>query len=529
MKLLSTLFAVLLTGCQTTATTSTFTSSSSSQLTGIAFEQMPLANAKIELIDSQGKQLQTTTDESGHYALSLNGITAPLLLSVVADGNAEDCNKNSVLRPICMAAVIEALPANQQQVGNINPLTDRIVSDLAVAQGFIGPQQWVNSKTIQSLSSAQLQIAQEELRRGFKKALQQAGIKDVNHFNPATYPMQENDGLAELLSLLHHNRNYDNNTGETGHTTLSDINFRPIVGLKAEGVYETFDFDRAQQEQQKILSAQKRIFIVGDSTSAVYELLRFPRMGWGQALAAQFKPESNVQVIVGSRSGRSSRDFYNGRWFAQMESLIQPGDYVFINHGHNDQNCDSSKPVRGAADVNNLCTYPNNSEGQPQFPAAQPELSFQHSLERYITIARERGAKPVLFTPTTRIKNAQGQQGTPVVHSHFTKQNTNQGYLFTGDYTQTIKDTATANAVPLIDLEAASIQFVNGLGTDEWKNYWLVVDPALNRFYANGVAGSTQAPDGTHFQKNGAEAMAELVAREIKTNKELKNLAKDLK
>lgn len=518
-------FGILLTGCQNTLTTST----SAPQLKGIAFEQQPLANAQIQLIDSQGKQLQTTTDKSGHYALSLNGITAPLLLSAVADGNAEDCNKNSVLRPICMAAVIEDLPANQQQVGNINPLTDRIVSDLAVAQGFIGPQQWVNSKTIKSLSSAQLQTAQEELRRGFKKALQQAGIKDVNHFNPATYPMQENDGLAELLSLLHHNRNYDNNTGETGHATLSDISFRPIVGLKAEGIYEIFDFNRAQQEQQKIQSAQKRIFIVGDSTSAVYELLRFPRMGWGQALAAQFNAESNIQVVVGSRSGRSSRDFYNGRWFAQMEPMIQAGDYVFINHGHNDQNCDSSKPVRGAADVNNLCTYPNNSEGQPQFPAAQPELSFQHSLERYITIARERGAKPVLFTPTTRIKNAQGQQGTPVVHSHFTKQNANKGYLFTGDYTQTIKNTATANAVPLIDLEAASIQFANSLNTDEWKNYWLVVDPTINRFYANGVAGSTQAPDGTHFQKNGAEAMAELVAKEIKANRELKELRALLK
>jgi lysophospholipase L1-like esterase len=528
MKLVSAILAVLLTGCQTTATTPTSTSLPPLQLIGIAIDQKPLTNAQIQLVDSQGKQLQTTSDESGRYTLSLNGITAPLLLSVVANGKAEDCTQNATLRPICMAAVIESFSANQQQVGNINPLTDRIVSDLAVAQGFIGPQQWVNSKRIKSLHAAQLHAAQTELRRGFKKALQQAGIKDVNHFNPATYPMQENDGLAELLSLLHHNRNYDNDTGETGHATLSDISFRPIVGLKADGVYEAFDFNRAQQERKKIQSAQKRIFIVGDSTSAVYEQLRYPRMGWGQAFAAQFKSDSDVQVIVGSRSGRSSRDFYNGRWFAQMESFIQPGDYVFINHGHNDQNCDASKPVRGAADVKNLCTYPNNSEGQPQFPDAQPELSFQHSLERYITIAREHGAKPILFTPTTRIKNAQGQQATPVVHSHFTKQNTSKGYLFTGDYTQTIKDTATANAVPLIDLEAASIQFANELNADDWKNYWLVVDPAINRFYGNGVAGSTQLPDGTHFQKNGAEAMAELVAREIKANKELKKLAEHL-
>jgi lysophospholipase L1-like esterase len=514
------LTSLLVTGCQSI--------SEAPQLTGLVFEQKPLSNAQIQLIDSNGKQLQTIADSTGRYEFSLTGISAPLLLSAVAEGNPEDCTKNSTLRPICMAAVIETISAHKHQIGNINPLTDRITSDTAIAQGFIGPQQWVNSQKITAFNASQLHIAQNELRKGFKQALQLAEVNNIGQFDPATYPIQPDDKLTELFSLIHHNRNYDNNTGETGHTTLTDISFRPIAGLMANGAYESFDLIRAQKELQQIKHAKQRIFIVGDSTSAVYEQLRFPRMGWGQALEAQLKPDSGVKVITGSRSGRSSRDFYNGRWFAQMESLIQAGDYVFINHGHNDQNCDSSKPVRGTADVNNLCTYPNNTEGQPQFPTNKEELSFQYSLERYIKIARERGAIPVLFTPTTRIKNVQGQQSTPVVHSHFTKQNTNNGYLFTGDYTQTIKDTATANAVPLIDLEAASIQFANGLVADGWKNYWLVVDPAINSFYANGIAGSTQAPDGTHFQKKGAEAMAKLVAREIKTNRELKELGKYL-
>ncbi|MDF3012124.1 MAG: pectin acetylesterase [Cellvibrio sp.] len=501
----------------------------SSQLTGLAFEKKPLASARIELIDANGKRLHTTADAEGRYQFPLQDLSAPLLLSAVADGDAKDCINNSKLRPICMAAVIEKFTHDQYQTGNINPLTDRIVSDLAIALGFIGPQQWVNSQKITALNSTHLQTAHTELRKGFKQALQLSDVRDTRHFDPATYPIKTGDKLTELFSLLHHNRNYDNNTGETGHTTLTDISFRPIVGLMANGAYENVDLVRAQKDWQNINNAHRRIFIVGDSTSAMYEQLRFPRMGWGQAFAAQLRPDSNVQIIVGSRSGRSSRDFYNGRWFAQMEPLIQEGDYVFINHGHNDQNCDSSKPVRGHADVNNLCTYPNNTEGQPQFPDGQPELSFQHSLERYIKIARERGAIPILFTPTTRIKNAQGQQTTPVVHNHYTRQNPANGYLFTGDYTQTIKDAATANAVPLIDLEAASIEFANSLPTDGWKNFWLVVDPAINSFYANGIAGSTQMPDGTHFQKNGAEAMAGLVAQEIKTNAELKPLAKYLR
>ena len=495
---------------------------------GLVYEQAPLSNAQVTLRDSAGKEFKATTNSQGIYSIQVSDLNYPLLISVVAQGKAEDCAINSQLRPICLAGLVSKASPNKNLTANINPLTDRIVSDIAVSKGFIGPQQWVNANTSGTIDPAAIDQALSTMQQGFSVALKTVGIKKPKDFDPVTFPMADTSPVTEIFSLLHHNRNYENNTGETGHTSLTDFSFRPIVGLAPAGAYEPFDLERARKELQQVKNAKIRIFIVGDSTSAVYEKLRYPRMGWGQAFAAQFKPGGDIQVIVGSRSGRSSRDFYNGRWFAQMEPLIQAGDYVFINHGHNDQNCDASKPLRGAADVKNLCTYPNNSEGQPQFPSGAPELSFQHSLERYIKIARERGAKPVLFTPTTRIKNAQGQQATPVAHSHFTKQNASHGYLFTGDYTQTIKDTATANAVPLIELEAASIQFANGLSTDSWKNYWLVVDPATNSFYANGVAGSTQAPDGTHFQQKGAEAMAALVAREIKKTDELKELGTHL-
>ncbi len=328
---------------------------------------------------------------------------------------------------------------------------------------------------------------------------------------------------------MHHNRNYHNDTGATGHTTLTDISFRPIVGLAGSGSYEPFDYARAQQEYQRLVAAKTRVFIVGDSTSAMYEKLRYPRAGWGQLFREQFAPDSGIVVVVGSRAGRSSRDFYNGRWFAQMEAFIQPGDYVFINHGHNDQNCDSAKPLRGQADVKNLCTYPNNAQGQMQFPEGQPELSLQKSLERYIAIAQAKGAQPVLFTPTVRIKNAKGEQTTPVVSSHLTQATAGKNYRFTGNYTQTIKDTARAHQLPLIDLEKRSIDFANYLGDPGWKDYWLVVDPAINPYYAQGVAGSTQAPDGTHFQERGARAMAELVAAELRSNAVMAPLSHELK
>lgn len=497
---------------------------STTLVTGLAYERTPLADAQVTLLDSEGKELHAETNALGIYSIKTRHLRFPLLVSVVAQGKPRDCVNNAHLRPICLAALIHQAPVEKNLVANINPLSDRIVSDVAVRKGFIGPQQWVNSKRVGTVDIQTVTQALTAMRNGFSAALTTAGITNTVIFDPATFPMTDTNPVTEIFTLIHHNRNYENNTGETGHTALTDFNFRPIVGLAPGGAYEPFDLERARKELQQVKTARQRIFIVGDSTSAVYEQLRYPRMGWGQALAAQFKMNSGIEVIVGSRAGRSSRDFYNGRWFTQMDYLIQAGDYVFINHGHNDQNCDSNKPLRGAADVKNLCTYPNDIKGKPQHPEGREELSFQHSLERYIKIARERGAHPIMFTPTARIKNAKGEQTTPVVHSHLIRHNANSGYLFTGDYTDTIKTTAQIHKLPLIDLEAASISFANKVGEPGWRNYWLVVDPAINPFYANNAAGSTQVPDGTHFQKNGAEAMAKLVADAIKKNKELTEL-----
>lgn len=496
-------------------------------ISGYVFEREALVNAQVDIVDAAGNRYQTTTDAQGFYQISAEHLQLPVLANAVANkGNKAQCADNTRLRPICMASLLSLTSGHKSLSLNINPLSDRIVSDIAVSKGFAGPQQWVDAGVVGAVKAKDVDTAMQHFHAGFNTALAQQHIAKQD---PTRYAAVDHKKWVPIFSLLHHNRNYDNNTGGTGHTTLTDFSFRPIVGLMPGGAYEAFDMQAAQREYQQVQTAKIRIFIVGDSTSAVYEQLRYPRMGWGQAFAASIKPGSDLAVIVGSRAGRSSRDFYHGRWFAQMEYLIRPGDYVFINHGHNDQNCDSNKPLRGLADVNNLCTYPNDIHGKPQFPAGKPELSFQHSLERYIKIARKLGAQPILFTPTARIKNAKGQQTIPVVHTHFTRQGSNRNYVFTGNYSDTIKTTAELHNLPLINLEAATMALANQAGEPGWKQYWLVVDPAVNSFYANGVAGSTQLPDGTHFQKDGAEAIAAWVSNAIQQHPQLLGLAKYLK
>ena len=75
--------------------------------------------------------------------------------------------------------------------------------------------------------------------------------------------------------------------------------------------------------------------------------------------------------------------------------------------------------------------------------------------------------------------------------------------------------------------DAAALQEIGGAGEPGWRDYWLVVDPSVNSFYANNP-GSTQTPDGTHFQKAGAEAIAHLVVEEIRKHEQLHTLAKKL-
>ena len=156
-------------------------------------------------------------------------------------------------------------------------------------------------------------------------------------------------------------------------------------------------------------------------------------------------------------------------------------------------------------------------------------MSFQKSLERYVQIARAAGAIPVLITPTTRVWNKDRKEGFPVEHQHLTQQNVGSGFAFVGDYSQTIRETATINQVPLIDLEAKTIAFANAHQAD-WKEYWLAIaDFKTYPYYATQTSGTFAKPDTTHFQEKGARAVALLVAEGIRESAGLGRYAALLK
>ncbi|QDX29195.1 pectin acetylesterase PaeY [Dickeya poaceiphila] len=482
--------------------------------------------ATLLIKDQRGIARNVTTDLQGRFYADVSSLVTPLRLSAVEAGG-QHCLASNQLRAVCLSALVPQLRNGHDNRININPLTDRILSDVAASVGYIGPQQLIDATTLPSLSTTAWETAYHEFHAGFDEALKQAGMTVPSEFDPLTYPDALTPAFTQILQVINHARNYHNDSGQAGHTVLTDITFRPIIGLNASGSYEPLDLTRASQYRNALEQAHTRIFIVSDSTAATYEEARFPRMGWGQVFEQQFLPDSPIAIVNGARSGRSSRDFYYEGWFRQMESFMRPGDYLFIGMGHNDQNCDSQKAVRGAADVANLCTYPNNADGSPQYPQGKPEMSFQISLERYIHYARSHQMIPVLLTPTARVKNAEGKSGTPAVHSHLTKQNKAGGYAFVGDYSQTIRDTASKNQVPLLDVETATLALANQGDGQQWQQYWLAVDPERYPYYRD-QAGSLTQPDTTHFQQKGAQAVAAIVADQIKATPSLRELADKL-
>ena len=77
------------------------------------------------------------------------------------------------------------------------------------------------------------------------------------------------------------------------------------------------------------------IFMIGDSTMANKVLTGGnPERGWGQMLPGFLSEE--IVVDNHAQNGRSSKSFIDGGLWQKVIDKVRPGDYVFIQFGHND-------------------------------------------------------------------------------------------------------------------------------------------------------------------------------------------------
>jgi lysophospholipase L1-like esterase len=230
-----------------------------------------------------------------------------------------------------------------------------------------------------------------------------------------------------------------------------------------------------------------KVYLIGDSTVADYTLgegylqKKYPITGWGQVFQQFLKKDSlkklnrliksdSALVIDKAKGGRSTRTFFEeGRW-KEVLSTLEKNDLVLIQFGHNDAAKD--KPER-YVDI----------------------PGYKDFLRMYVNETRAKGALPILITPVTR--NYPWKDGK-LGSAH-------------GEYPQAVKDVAKELNTPIIDLTSLSAIFFTTKGNEfVSQHYFMNLDSAKYEAYPKGQK------DNTHFQPEGAKAVAQLVYNELK-------------
>ncbi len=241
---------------------------------------------------------------------------------------------------------------------------------------------------------------------------------------------------------------------------------------------------------QSVFSQGSNIFLMGDSTMANYEdnydvgvdyyETRFPVTGWGQAFKMwmnvdslkqikHFVKPSKTKLINLARGGRSTRTFFQeGRW-RQIDQQLKPKDLVIIQFGHND--AAKNKPER-YVDVEGFKTF----------------------LRFYVETVRSKKAIPVLLTPVAR--NYPWENGV--------LQNVH------GEYDEAVKEIARETECFFIDLNELSRSYFTAVGQEmTTQKYFMNLEAGKYKAYPEGQK------DNTHFQPEGARAVAQLVFNEL--------------
>ena len=213
------------------------------------------------------------------------------------------------------------------------------------------------------------------------------------------------------------------------------------------------------------------VHLMGDSTMAEKDLPTAGlERGWGMMLQNFLNPEE-VKVINYAQNGRSTKSFIDLGLWDKVYNAIQPGDYVFIQFGHNDAKADD--PARYA----------------PAYGA------YQDNLRLFIDGVREKGGVPVLLTPVARRWFKEGGLDR---NCHT-------------DYPAAMKAVASEKNVTLLDVTTPTLDWIEGLGDEASKAYFMI---------------STGKNDNTHLVPAGARKVTEIVCGLIK--EQIPELAKSL-
>lgn len=233
------------------------------------------------------------------------------------------------------------------------------------------------------------------------------------------------------------------------------------------------------------------VFMIGDSTMANKDTTDGKQeRGWGMVLQQYF--DSHVVVDNHAINGRSSKSFIGeGRW-DKVLAKIKPGDYVFIQFGHNDE-----KP-------------------QPE-RHTDPGTTFDDNLRKFVNETRQKGGIPVLFNAVVRrnfalqvqkndddekLRNLDAKSGKDVIEGDTL-------YDTHGDYRFSPANVAKEMGVVFVDANAITHELEQGLGREASKKLHMIFAPGEHPSMPNGKW------DNTHYSIYGANTVARLLIKAV--------------
>lgn len=206
------------------------------------------------------------------------------------------------------------------------------------------------------------------------------------------------------------------------------------------------------------------VFLCGNST--VVDQDDEPWASWGQMIPRWFN--ANIAFANYAESGETAGSFLAAGRLKKALSMMKPGDYIFMEFGHNDQK--EKGPGKGA--------YYN----------------FSTNLKIFVDEARSHGATPIFVTPTQR-RNFDDNGKIRETH---------------GDYPAAMMAVAKREGVQLIDLHQMTRDLFETLGVENSRK-------ALVQYPANTFPHQTKAlEDNTHFNPYGAYEVAKCIVMGMK-------------
>lgn len=338
-------------------------------------------------------------------------------------------------------------------------------------------------------------------------------------------------------------------TAETEYiyTVYADQRLLGTQKIKTTGTAVTTSPTVTGDKTNYIIPTEMKLFIAGDSTAEpINDTQFFPASSWGNAIDdgyfnGQYTPKwvqnppqiakpasfdfascgeyftAGVYTVNKAIGGRTVKQFISEGRLDEILKQSNPGDYLFIQFGHNEMGKTSGDGNKDAVFGGYYGTEVKGIEN-----GAYTEDSYEYWLKYMADRAREKGMKPVILNAI--LEYSFDENGAALDENPASGRNL-------ASYRTAAENVAENLGVPFIDIAAKNKALLNTWGAQQAKYLYLYLSGDLATQYQTQWNNSTSRPteDYTHLSYIGADEIAKLIVGTIKDSSDsdlaaLKNL-----